>query len=436
MEQWGPLKASSINKRYFARPDGSIVYLTGAHTWNNLQDRTSGSIFDFNAYVNWMSSNSYNYMRMWMWDGSQTTLNFVGTAGPFAYPRTGPGNALDGGLKYDLSQFNQAYFDRMRARVQLAAAKGIYVSIMLFDAWAEIERGAGDPYPTHPFNVANNINGVNGDANNTGSGWDLQSGKIAQVQALEQAYVLKVIDTVNDLGNVMYEISNESYAPAANQWQYNMITLIHNYEGTKAYQHPVGMTFEYSGDGSGNNAQLFNSPADYVCPGASGYTNGSTDAGGSKVVIVDTDHVFGEGGNADWVWQQFLAGNNTAYMEGLNGTGIPGADNVFIPDQPSGQLGMTETAGYAARLNLMYAVPSSSSCSNHACMINPGHQFIAQTQGSITLDLTSAGGKTLQVEWLDINAGSVLGVASVTGGSSAQVFSPPSNNSLILFVHD
>jgi hypothetical protein len=39
----GPLRVSTDNPRYFATPAGDIVYLTGSHTWNNLQDWGSTS---------------------------------------------------------------------------------------------------------------------------------------------------------------------------------------------------------------------------------------------------------------------------------------------------------------------------------------------------------------------------------------------------------
>ena len=64
----------------------------------------------------------------------------------------------------------------------------------------------------------------------------------------------EIIDAVNDLDNVLYEISNESGA-FANAWQYHMIKLIHVYEAGKPKQHPVGMTFQYPG---GSNSELFN----------------------------------------------------------------------------------------------------------------------------------------------------------------------------------
>ena len=49
---------------------------------------------------------------------------------PFA--RTGPGQAFDGKPKFDVTQFNQAYFDRLRQRVEAAQERGCYVAVMLF----------------------------------------------------------------------------------------------------------------------------------------------------------------------------------------------------------------------------------------------------------------------------------------------------------------
>ena len=45
------------------------------------------------------------------------------------------GHAIDGQPRFDLDQLDQAYFDRLRERVA-PPARGIYVSVMLFDGWA------------------------------------------------------------------------------------------------------------------------------------------------------------------------------------------------------------------------------------------------------------------------------------------------------------
>ena len=80
----------------------------------------------------------------------------------------------------------------------------------------------------------------------------------------QQAYVRKLIDTVGDLDNVLYEISNESPPSSSVQWQYNIINYIKSYEaGKNQKQHPVGMTVPWPG---GSNSHVFNGPADRVSP--------------------------------------------------------------------------------------------------------------------------------------------------------------------------
>src|SRR6188508_1146015 len=75
----GPLRVHPENRRYFT--DGTndaagglkAVYLTGSHTWDNLQDSRErdapATIFDYTAYLKFMREHGHNFMRMWMWEG-------------------------------------------------------------------------------------------------------------------------------------------------------------------------------------------------------------------------------------------------------------------------------------------------------------------------------------------------------------------------------
>ncbi len=128
---------------------------------------------------------------------------------------------------FDLTKFNEAYFHRLRARVIEAGKRGIYVSVMLFD-------GIFD-WTTHPFNPANNVNGIDG------GGEAFLTLNIPQVIQKQKEYIRKVIDTLNDLDNVLYEVGNEIKGYSVG-WQYHIINYIRDYEKTKPKQHPIGMT--------------------------------------------------------------------------------------------------------------------------------------------------------------------------------------------------
>lgn len=168
----GLLRVHPDNPRYFTdgtvAPDGSLkaVYLTGSHTWANLIDRGTTDPppeFDFPDYLDFLERHHHNYIRLWgrqiSWHKNYGDVELH--AAPLAWQRSGPGRALDGKPKFDLTKFDPNYFGRLRSRVQAAGERGIYVSIMLFGGYQE----AGPDWTGNPFHRDNNINGIDGDPN-------------------------------------------------------------------------------------------------------------------------------------------------------------------------------------------------------------------------------------------------------------------------------
>src|SRR5262249_31780081 len=125
---------------------------------------------------------------------------------PQPWPRTGPGAATDGKPRFDLAAFDQAYFDRLRERVAAAGEAGIYVAAMRFASGGPHLRPPPDNVAGPRFHAANNVNGIG-----ITSIVDYQELPLdTRVQALQEAYLRKVVDTVHDLPNVLYEVANES----------------------------------------------------------------------------------------------------------------------------------------------------------------------------------------------------------------------------------
>lgn len=255
-----PLTVHPTNRRYFADGAGKAIYLTGAHTWNNLQHNGVYPPVDYDEYLEFLRKHRHNFIRMWAWEQGGWDPWAAGhvSVDPVPYARTGPGNALDGKPKYDLTRFNDEYFTRLRFRVAEAGKHGIYVSVMLFQGWSVEKKGqVGNPWQGHPFNKANNVNGLDGDLNGDGQGPEIHTlDAPKQILEIQRAYVRRVVDTVNDLNNVLYEIGNEMHVGSV-QWQYRMIEFIREYEKSKPRQHPIGMTGAPIA-----NAALFDSPAD------------------------------------------------------------------------------------------------------------------------------------------------------------------------------
>ncbi len=296
------------NPRYFQDGLGRLVYLTGSHHWDVLVDNAERAEhpggFDFEGYLDRLESWGHNFFRLW------THEAWTHEVRPLPYPRTGPGRALDGGLRYDLTRFDPDYFERLRSRVVRAGERGFYVAVMLFNGWSIHDKGEGNPWFRHPFHRANNVNSIDGDPGRTGEGLDVHTLRFPAVTRLQEAYVHKVVDTVGDFDHVLWEISNESPGESRD-WQYHLIRHL------KALSPiPVGMTSCFP---RGRNEDLFKSPADWISPNhRGGYKRSPPPADGKKVVLLDTDHLWGIGGGADWVWKSFLAGHHPIYMDPLD----------------------------------------------------------------------------------------------------------------------
>ena len=134
----GPLRACKDNPRYFADADGKAVLLVGSHVWYNLVDmgpQNPPKAFDYDKYLNWMAGYGHNFMRMWAWEmvkwdtqGNSSryrneTTNFY--VQPHPWKRTGPGKALDGKPKFDLTKYDPKYFERLTSRIEKARKRGI-----------------------------------------------------------------------------------------------------------------------------------------------------------------------------------------------------------------------------------------------------------------------------------------------------------------------
>jgi hypothetical protein len=417
----GPLSVRASNPRFFVDSDGKAVYLTGVHLNNDLVDRSDKVVLDFTSYLNFLQQYEHNFVRLWAWEQAawtnESTVKI--TFDPLPYQRKGPGTALDGGRKFDLSRFNQTYFDRLRSRVVEAGQHGIYVSVMLFQGFSSHRKniGGGNPWTGHPFNVSNNINGINGDPSGNDNGEEVHSLIVPGITSLQEAYVRKVVDTLNDLDNVLYEISGD--APSSSrQWQYYMINYLKNYEAIKPKQHPVGMSYLYLGSVD----DLLASPADWILlPGTD--TNPPL-AASSKVIFSDMDPNFlGSSTSYPMVWKSFMRGFNPIYLES-------GLTNPSVDENVRDSMGYA--LKYSQLVNLSSMSPSSELCSSGYCLINPGREYLVYLPagGTVRVDLSAASGSFVAT-WFSPLTGRTTSGGTVSAGIPILFTSPISGDAVL-----
>ncbi len=438
----GPLRVCSDNPRYFTDGSGKAIYLTGAHTWSNLKDMgptDPPAEFDFNAYLDFLVQRHHNFIRLWTWelsrygDGETETALY---ASPFPWPRTGPGQALDGKPRFDLSRFDQAYFDRLRSRVMAAGERGIYVSVMLFEGWGLQFCTPPWHWQGHPFHPDNNINGIDGDPDGDGKGLQLDTLDLPAITRLQEAYVRKAVDTVNDLDNVLYEISNEA-GPYSTEWQYHIIQSVKQYEATKPKLHPVGMTFQYQG---GTNQALFDSPADWISPNPEApdgcsYQDNPPPADGRKVILSDTDHLWGIGGSQAWVWKSFCRGLNPLFMDPyLHDTFYRHYTGKLDPKWDPIRNSLGYARRFAERMGLANTRPAGELASTGYCLAHPGQQYVVYLPegGSVSVDLSATSGPFM-VEWFNPTTGESTPGPPVDGGQKL-AFTAPFAEGAILYL--
>jgi len=445
----GPLRASEVNPRYFTDERGEAIYLTGSHTWANLVDirRPGDPPFDYQEYLGFLTSHGHNFVRMWTWDHSELApwtdelLHFD----PLPQARTGPGLARDGKPKFDLGRWNQSYFDRLRERVRQAGERGIYVSIMLFEAWCLRNARPGcDPWLTHPFHRDNNVNGVDGDPNDDGRPL-VYTLAVPEVVEFQKAYIRQVVDTVNDLDNVLYEIVNETRADEESvAWHLHLVDYVHEYERIKPKQHPVGMT---SDGGTTYNPILFASNADWISPSprpGESYRYDPPPADGRKVIIADTDHIWGTGGTYQWAWKCFLRGLNPIFMDpwwplpSWSDDSRRAYDRSLLMTRHFADWGpLRATLGHsrrlADRLPLKCMTPQGELASSGYCLADAGSVYLVYTpdDAQVTVDLAAAPGM-VSVEWFYPRTAEAVTSAAVQGGRRYTFLSPLGLDAVLL----
>ena len=203
---------------------------------------------DFDAFVEFLKAHGHNFTLLWSTElprfrGLPTTEasppDF--TVSPFPWMRTGPGLATDGGLKFDLTRFDQAYFDRLRSRVQALDRAGIYAGVYLFTG--EFLLRFRFPTDGYPFSGLNNVNGVDDGYRGGTDASAVSSVTMTAPNAItdfQDAYVKRTIDTLNDLPNVLWIVSEE--APIkSNWWNSHLISLSGNTKRKSAISTPSVM---------------------------------------------------------------------------------------------------------------------------------------------------------------------------------------------------
>jgi len=252
-----PIKLHPDNGHYFLFRDKPVVLVGSSEHYGAIINLD----FDYVRYLEEVRVSGLNLVRIFTGTYRETngsfnipdnTLNPAAGRGITPWRRSEVAGAGDGGKKFDLAQWDPAYFYRLRDFVAQAGQRGIVVELTFFSSiYDDVLWGLS------PMNGANNVNGV-------GLGGRAACYTVnSDLLPYQKGLIAKCATELRDQDNVIYEICNEPYQgniPAA--WEDLMIgelvsteqalpnrhliaRNVFNYEGTISNPHPAVSLFNF-----------------------------------------------------------------------------------------------------------------------------------------------------------------------------------------------
>jgi hypothetical protein len=277
------------------------------------------------------------------------------------------------------------------------------------------------------------------------------------ITELQDVYIKKTINTLNDLPNVLWIVSQE--APVTSSWWNNrVISFVREYEKGKPLQHPIGFG---AFDNTPTDSVLYNNNADWVAPMAriSPAKSCGTGKPACKVNINDSDHSYWEiwkdtpQKNRNYAWINFTNGNQVAFMDpyvvyyprqGRNMVDAPTNGIGHAPDARWNNFrdNLGYIVKYSRRLNLSKVIPQHALSSTGYCLAQTpanGAEYLVYSPegGQFTIDLSSMPKqRKLAVEWFNPATGATTTGSPVAAGSTSHTFTPPFSGDAVLYLVD
>jgi len=432
-----PAKEVTSSPHWLRDADGNAVYLAG-HAIHGLHQNAFESV-DYAAHLDNMAAVGTNLQRMRMWHHAWIVNKRNGVTyavNPSIYRRSSVGGANDGGNKFDLDTFNEEFFTGLRERVKQASERGIYTIVVLYMAECTLDRYDGlNFWAGHPWNAANNVNGIGADLNGDGSGYEMYEdyGRSGAGWARHLAYVNKVVETLKGIDHVIWEVGNEMPIASA-AFQYQIIDHLKSVSKAPAGMSAHGDWQLNNGRYGGAYSDLVKNPGSWLAPGWEGDNVFLEDppVESNKVVFNDTDHTLGwDLPSVDWIWRAFTRGHNVILMD------------TYISEEYASRAGRQDhitrlrrnlgyTVQYARRMQLVDMVPRGDLTSTGHALADAGDEYLVFQRGGGAFTVTLEAGR-YKAEWLRPEDGSVFDGGLIAGGGT-QLFNAPFGGDAVLYL--
>jgi len=233
-----PLALHPDNPHYFLWRGRPTVLLTSGEHYGAVLNRD----FDFRKYLDTLSKDGLNNTRTFSGAYCEPPSAFQIARNTLAPPpgrlicpwaRSDQPGYANGGNKFDLDRWDDAYFARLKAFLAHASDRGVVVEMNLFCPFYEESMWA-----LSPMNARNNVNGVGHVARTNVYTLDRHGGLLA----VQEAMARKIVRELKDYDNLYYEICNEPYFGGVTlAWQHRIVDTIVATERDLGARHLISM---------------------------------------------------------------------------------------------------------------------------------------------------------------------------------------------------
>ena len=232
-----PICLHPDNGHYFLWRGQPTILITSGEHYGALLNLD----FDYDTYFKTLAKNGLNHTRTFSGTYREVPSSFGITDNPLApkpdryicpWKRTTEPGGHNGKGKFDLTQWDEAYFERLQKLMNSARNAGIVVEMTLFCPLYKDELWAASP-----MNHTNNING-RGNCSRT----EVLTLKHEKLLETQLAFVRKIVNELNHFDNLYFEVCNEPYfAGVTTEWQNRIVDEIISTETGLKNKHLISM---------------------------------------------------------------------------------------------------------------------------------------------------------------------------------------------------
>jgi hypothetical protein len=198
-----PLSLHPENPHYLLFRDRPTVLITSGEHYGAVLNLD----FDYVTYLDELQRHDLNLTRTFSgsycegWGEGWNTLNPAQGRYLSPWARSDVPGYADGGAKFDLDRWDEAYFARLNDFVAQAGQRGIVVELVLFCVFYGDEQ-----WSLCPLNARNNVNGIG-----AGGREHVFDESDPAMMAVQERLVRRLVESLRDHDNLYFELCNEPY---------------------------------------------------------------------------------------------------------------------------------------------------------------------------------------------------------------------------------